>query len=333
MKKILSCIPIQKKDYLSKLNWLEKVLEKNNVDILVTPQEYFGGASMMEDNMSFTEEQIIIDIKNLCKKYDTAIILGVEEKVKNINKESIWFIEKTGEIKGKLNKFALPKYDHIVTKGYGNIVPELNFEKRFEIIELEGIRFSAVFCWEVFSNILWTGISLQKPDIVLNMIKFGVNAWPVLEKSNKRKMRIKDFGYGHWEKEKDNIWIERLKFANKYQVFCPILCATNSWNLRPISLPLVGCISQIPGQVESQSFWRPKKEMGLKKIPEKIIIDNIDVNKIRESIKNKYSYKEKTGSWPPWDLMEYTMLFKMARIENRIKSGKEKEKVIRALLR
>lgn len=327
---VLSCIPKQYKTYDEKLAWLDKTMTQYNVDIFITPQEYFGGASMMEHHKAFTEDEVMKDVAPLCKKTTTNLVLGVQERLKNINKEAIWFINTSGKIIGKVYKVALPGYDHILTNGYGEIVPELDITKRFVTFQLANVNIGAIFCWEAFSNILWTGLSIEKPDIVASMIKFGANSWPIKEKTEKKSTRIRDFGYGTWDVKKENIWMERLIFANKYQVFCPIICSTNSWNLNPRSLPMAGTISRIPGQI-NDSLWKPAKNMKLKDIPEKIIVDTIDLNVIRVTPKNKFKYKDITGDWPPSHLGEYTMLFKIRRLEERLRKGVERKKVLKKL--
>lgn len=320
--KILSCIPLQRRFKEAKLEWLEETIKKHRPDIFVTPQEYFGGASMMFPKVSFSEKELMPEIETLCKTYNTAFVLGVEEAFDDCNKEAIWFIEKDGTIKGKIYKFALPAYDHVSTNGYGDIVPETNFESRFKTFELCELNVGGLFCWEVYSDVLWAGLALAKPDVVFNLIKFGANSWPIKGKVDGKTV-IKDFGYGTWSEE--DTWLERLIMANKYEVKCPIISSTNSWELKPISQPYVGSISKIPGQLEKETFWKPTKET--KFIPEMVVIDYVDKDKIRLSKDNKFRYKEITGEFPPFDLARFTMLLKIGRIEDRILSGKEQASV------
>ena len=329
--RVLSCIPKQLNDCQQKMDWLENICATQNTDVVCLPQEFFGGAVMMEHQKAFTEDALFPVLKELSIKYDKALVIGLVEKFKGspYNKEAIWFIDKGGILRGKIYKMALPSYDHFITHGYGNIEPELSWENRFKTFEICGLQVSAIFCWEAFSNVLWSGLSLLKPHLIFSMIKFGVNAWPQLETvspdSYYKEKRVKGFGYAGWN---STIWIDRLYCANHFQVYCPIVCSTNSWNLRPASKPLCGTISRIKAQAED-TLWMPKQEDKLKEIPEKIIIDEFDKDKIELGCESKFEYVEKVGEWPPFSDNEYTMLMKVKRLEERLITGKEEARVLK----
>lgn len=323
MYKILSSIPRQMDNHKDKLTWIDEVCKEHKPHLLVTPQEFFGGI-MMPKKPFFTFDELYPKLKRIIKKHNVALVVGVVERENNWNKEVVWFINEKAEFLGKVAKFALPRYDHINTNGVGDIEPETDFNNRFQIFEFfDGLRVSAIFCWEAYSDLLWTGLGIMKPDVIFSMIKFGVNSWPQVEKKD-GKACVKGFGYGTWSE--NGRWVERLHMANKWQVKCPIICTTNSWNLRPISMPLCGCISNIDGQA-NHTFYHPKKEDKLKTIPEKIIVDEIDPNKVRGALMNKFVYKDAVGHFPPYDLAKYTMMLKINRIEARLLSGREEKDV------
>lgn len=324
--KILSCVPKQLRTVKEKTDWIQKQCTENNIDILVTPQEYYGGAVINPDGRkSFKEEELLPQLSKIARKTDTALVVGVEEDFETENKEAIWIINEKGELIDKYFKFALPAYDHVCTKGFGDIVPETDFSNRFRTTELRGAHISVVFCWEAYSDLLWTGLGILKPDIIFSMIKFGVNAWPQVKLNKKKGVKeVVGFGYGTWKE--DGKWRERLRVASLWQVKCPIISSTNSWDLRPISMPLCGCIAEIPGQAE-ESFWHPQKEEKLKEIPEKVIIDTINVDAVRASLRSKFEYADAIGHFPPFDIGKYTMHLKINRIEDRILSGREQNLV------
>lgn len=324
--KVLSCVPDQLYSFDDKIAWIRTQIKKYNPDILVTPQEYFGGVYIMPSRKAFHEKDLLPILQKISIETNTALIVGLVEKFTNITyyKEAIWFIDKDGRLKGKLFKIALPRYDHILTNGYGNIEPETDFFNRFKVFDICGLKVSAIFCWEVFSNLLWTGLGLLKPDLVFSMIKFGVNAWPIVRKENKQQV-ITDFGYASYSSD---IWEKRLIHANLFEVKCPIVCSTNSWSLRPISKPLCGTVSLITSQHDN-TVWTCKKEDKFKDIPEKIIIDEFDVDKIRYGVDSKFLYKDMVGEFPPFSIGEYTMLFKINRLEERLLLKKEQEKLIK----
>lgn len=258
-------------------------------------------------------------------------MLGVEEDFKNINKEAIWFINKGGELLGKVFKIALPGYDHVSTDGYGDITPELEFENRFNTFELAGLQVGAIFCWETFSNILWTGLSMLNPDLVVNMIKFGPNAWPKLDKEG-AETRINGFGYAGWGQPSEKLWYQANRYGGRFQAKCPVVCSTNSWNLKPKSMPFVGSISTIPDQLDhEQTFWTPRQKMNLSEIPEKVITESMNSGRIKSTRKSIYQFRDWVGEWPSYDLNKFTMLLKMGRIERRVIKGTERKNVIKAL--
>lgn len=326
--KILSCVPRQMTDAQEKLEWLKSVCDLHQPDILVTPQEFFGGAVMMKHKRDFTHDELFPELSYICKRFGTAMVVGVQERDDDdSNRSAIWFINEYGEYLGRVCKFALPRYDHVDTHGFGNVTPETDFENRFKIFKLHNLHVSAIFCWEVYSDILWTGLGIMKPDIIFNLIKFGPNAWPKVEKVN-GKNTVVDFGYGRWAETDDGGWIDRLKMANVWQVKCPIVTSTNSWNLNPRCMPMCGTISGIDGQAPND-VWYPRKEDKLKHIPEKIIVTEIDENAVRAALQNKYIYKDLVGEFPPLSLGRFTMHLKINRIETRLLKGTETKGNIR----
>jgi len=329
MKKIrvLSCIPRQLSSFDEKLAWISFICEKYSPDILVTPQEFFGGVYLMPHQKSFDFCQLFPPLHNIARKYKVALVVGLVEKQNNyLNKEVIWFINERGKYLGQIAKIALPRYDHVGAPGYGLIEPEMNWENRFVTFHMQGINVAAIFCWEVFSNVLWAGLSQAEPcpDVVFNLIKFGVNSWPRVRKNKQGLFEIVDFKYGIWPSScREQPWIDRLYAASLWEVKRPIICATNSWNLRPRSLPLCGTVSILPGQAEN-TLWMPqKKSTNDKQITEKIIVDVIDPLAIRAAVQNSFVYKEVVGQLPPMDLKKFAMLLKINRLERRLKDGTE----------
>lgn len=320
--KILSCVPRQMTDFKEKLNWIETQIKTNKPHIFVTPQEFFGGAVMMLHQRDFKFKELFPYISKLAKKYNCAFVLGVQEKDEDgTNRSAIWFINEMGEYLGRVCKFALPRYDHVETKGFGNVTPETDLENRFKVFKLHNLMVSAIFCWEVYSDLLWAGLSILKPDVIFSLIKFGPNAWPKVEKVNGLNT-VTGFGYGKWAELDEGGWIERLIMASKWEVKCPIVCSTNSWNLNPRCLPMAGTIAPIDGQAPND-VWYPRKDDGLKEIPEKIVITEIDENAVRAALQSKFLYKDLIGEFPPITLAKFTMHLKINRIENRLLKGTE----------
>lgn len=318
---VLSMVPRQLNSFDEKLAWLWEVVRQHDVDLVITPQEFFGGAYIMPDRKWFTKEELLPLLSELCITTKTGMVVGVCEKRTGGNVESLWFINHQGELQGTVEKMALPKYDHVATNGYGRLISETDISRRCACFSVGGLEVAGIFCWEVYSTVLWAAISVAKPDLVANCIKFGVNSWPQVRKNPRTKRNeIEGFGYGTWSE--DGGWIERLKIASLWETRSPITTSTNSWGLRPISMPVCGTWCGLDGQ-GPRSLWHPTKEDKLKEIPEKLIVDEIDRDKVRGVRQNKWAYKEAVGEFPPMSNAKYTMLLKMARIEDRVLSGRE----------
>jgi len=93
--RILSCIPRQMTDVKEKLEWLENICHSYHPDILVTPQEFFGGASMMLHDRDFYFSDLFPKLSKIAKKYKTGLIIGVQQKDDDkTNRTAIWFIKR-----------------------------------------------------------------------------------------------------------------------------------------------------------------------------------------------------------------------------------------------
>lgn len=318
---VMSMVPTQLYSYKEKLEWLRDLLKQNDVDLAITPQEFFGGAYVMPAQKWFSREELFGPLSDLARETKTGLVVGVCEKRSDGNMESLWFISHEGEWVGSIEKMALPKYDHVATGGYGQLIPETEISRRCVCFNVSGLELGGTFCWEVYSTVLWAALSVAKPDLIVNCIKFGPNSWPVVRKNRKTgKNEIADFGYGGWAEEGG--WIDRMKFASLWETRCPIASSTNTWGLRPISMPICGTWTGLDGQ-GPRSLWHPTKEDKFKEIPQKIVIDEIDRDKVRGIKKNKWAYKEAIGEFPPMSNAKFTMMLKMARIEDRVLSGTE----------
>ncbi len=310
--RVLSCIPPQHRTEKDKFDWMWATAKQYRPDLFVTPQEMLGGVYMMPHKKAYEREELLPKVLELCKQFKMAMTLGVVEREKGRNYERIWFLDPEKGYQGQVTKFALPRYDHVNARGYGHIVPETNFENRFKIFHLKGARVTGMFCWEVYSNILWTGLALAQPDFVVSLIKFGTMAWPKIQEGVGRQKEIAGFGIasGH-----DN-WVERLEVASKWQVRCPIIVSTNSWDLPARSRP---CCGTVKGIIDEASLYTPPQGRGAPKLAEpKVVVDEFNLGHIRGLRLNKFAYKDLTGEFPPWMLSQYTMLLKIGRIEREM---------------
>lgn len=300
--RITTCVPKQKKTLQEKFDFIVDVLKKEKSDILVLPQEYFGG--WLCERISFRRDQVLPLLLALSVKYNCGIIVGVVEEETDTPSQKIyqklWFIDK--ELKGEIVKFATPSYD-LIGLGTHNISSIENVETRFKTFEIKGINVAGVFCWEIFSSFLMAGISLLEPDLVVSAIKFGIAGYPKLEMKGKLKQIVGVQYCG------GDIWYDRLKFSSIYEVKCPIACSTNSWNVSSKYRPLVGIM--YPYDELFPSDAEAKEE-------DVVNTTEIDFGHVRGLRENKFSYLERVDKFPDYKYSYLTMLMKIHRIEQRL---------------
>ena len=308
--KITTCIPKQINDFDLKIKWLEDTLKRTDTNIFITPQEFFGGDYQMPNKRYVTKDEFLPVLEKLSSETSKAIIIGVVEKDGNKNYQRLWFID--GTFKGEITKFALPNYTHSGTGSY-DLTPETDWNKRLLTFEIKGIHIAGFFCWEVFSDILFAGLGLLEPDLVISSVKFGIAGYPKLTKDKPKKIESIQYCGG-------DIWYERLVMASKFELKCPIACSTNSWNEKAKMRPLVGMIY-------------PYKNMEEVKVTDNdlkgdvIITQEMNFQEVRGFREHKFSFLDRTGHFPDWTMSEYTMLFKIHRLEQR-HFGKSRHELI-----
>jgi hypothetical protein len=286
--KITTCVPKQEHELDAKLSYIINTIKKEGSDIFITPQEYVGGW-MMPQKMHFTKNEIIPIIQQISKETSCAIIFsGVIDR-----KQRIYFID-DGIVKGYIEKFACPEY---AIKWYG-IRSSTDMSARCRLFELKGIKVSAFFCWEIFSDILMAKLGARQPDLVANPIKFGIAGYPSLNKDGS----IKSIQYCS-----GNIWKERLYFAAKFELKCPIACSTNTWEKGKKYMPLLGI-----------EYPYDKLSTFVADITGAVHTQELDFLHIRGLRQHKFTYLKECGKFPEYKYNEYTMLFKMARIEQKL---------------
>lgn len=343
--RVLSCIPGQTYTVEQKWDWIDKQAKAHKPDLFVTPQEYLGGVQTMffkeaaSQPLSFTPQQILEPALRLAKKHSMAIAIGAVVDCPELNerRERIYVVDPDRGMTGYSDKFALPAYDDYRALGKPRLYPELNLENRAKAFYARGAYVGLLFCWEVYSNYVWHALCRAQPDMVLSMIKFGVKGWPSKGKDpNTGESTVEGFGFGG-----DGGWIDRLHMASKYDVMCPIVCSTNSWNLPNRSAPLAGVIypykkafqdtlhcaadavddsgvmtdEEAPGGRPDTLYHPAKGTRGT--IVEHVQVDEIDYLYWRYMRDNKMRLFSLTGQWMPSEAREMTMQQKIQRMQRK----------------
>lgn len=306
--KILSCVPKQiVDDFQAKLDWLSGLFikaVKMKIDIIVTPQEFFGGDYMMPSRPAIKEKNLLPYLEGMSKETGVALVTSLIEEEKGKRYERLWFIDK--KLKGKQTKLFEPAYT-VHRVGTYDLYPEVDFFNRFKTFNLKGAEVAGFFCWEVFSDFLMSGLALLEPDIVVTAIKFGANAYPKNVKDERGLKKIQEIKYTSGR----DIWYERLKMISEFEIKVPIVASTNSWGLRAKSKPMCGILYPYL----DMDFVEITDEMLKKDV---ISINDIDVEKVRGLREHKMAYYKRTGEYPDWSMAVYTMLMKIHRMERKI---------------
>jgi hypothetical protein len=314
--KILSCVPEQKRTFEEKLAWMETTIKKHKPNLLVTPQEFFGGIQNVWWNggrdVAYEQNVVLDPVLKLSKKHGCGIAFGAVVFESNgdarMKRERVYVVD-CGEVKGYWDKMFLPAYDHIDVKGSIGITPCSSFEERMKTAEVQGARVNVLFCWEVFSNYLWHVLARSEPDIVLSMIKFGICGWP-RKGMDEQSVFGRGFGYGS-----DGGWLDRLTMAARFDVACPIVCSTNGWDLPARARPLAGVISHY--QKEEHTLWHPPSgTRGL--VQPQMVMTEVNHLFSRYSRENKHKLQSETNMWPTSEVHEATMMWKVKRREKEM---------------
>ena len=306
--KITTCVPKQTKTLQEKFDFLNRVIDEHNPDIFLTPQEYFGG--WQYEKIAVELDEFMPIIKKLSKDSNTAIITG--GVIEGSPRRQILYFVDEGRIVGQIRKFAIPNY---ALDGY-KVVAEETMVDRFQTFKVKGINVAGFFCWEVFSDLLMCGLGLLEPDLTVSAIKFGIAGYPTKEKT-KDGERIAGVSYGGKHSSGDNnIWLERLHMASKFEVKCPIACSTNSWDVGAKYEPLAGIMYPYdklrPLYADSTSN-------------DVVVTEDIDFEHVRGLKEHKMSYLERCDKFPDFKYGTETMLMKIHRMESRMLGPTEQE--------
>lgn len=325
--RVLSCVPEQKYKFQDKLDWVDRIANEHKPDLFVCPQEYHGGIQSVffkdktDEKLVYEENEITAPYLDLAHKHRMGITVGavIRDPVSGENRERIWVIDPNDGVTGYSDKTMLPAYDHVDANGNAEIFPEQNLENRAQAFDCMGARVSILFCWEAFSGYLWHAISRAQPDMCISMIKFGINGWPQKEKVAGKSI-VKGFGFGG-----DGGWLERLQMAARWDLACPVICSTNSWDLPNKSGALCGTIlpweekatkGEYAQEARVSAVWN-SKEQGKGNIKEHVQVDQVDFLYWRMIRDHKFSLNEATGEWPSSEARSRTMNWKVRRMERQ----------------
>lgn len=242
--KVAVCMPRQTYTREEKLDWLERTVDHTDCDLFCTPQEYLGGHYVMPKDLHMERDWVLEEVGRIAVKTGKHIAVGACCRGVNTGAtEDYLYLDDKGNYLGHHSKYALPSYDDMRTGGHGQLWPETNYQRRIKTVDLPKLRVKAgtIFCWEIYSQMLWASYSFNRANLIVHPIKFAPRGWLKNEKKSDGFKHIVGFGNA----PKSNIWPERLYFAAKHQVMCPIAVSCNSWNLGPKFMAIVGWVDEM----------------------------------------------------------------------------------------
>lgn len=312
-------MPRQCYDIESKLAWLEQAVIETDCDLFLTPQEFLGGHYIMPTARHVDRQWFYDTIGDLARM--TGKHIGIGACVNSVTSgatEDYAYFDDDGQMVGYHSKFALPAYDDVRAKGHGQLWPEHDYNRRVTPIALPKLRLKigTMFCWEVFSQTMFSAYSFARVNLITHPIKFAPRGW--------LKNQVKEDGLKHivgfGNAPASQIWVDRLLMASRHQVLCPIAASCNSWNLGPKMLALVGHVDEV------------KRQTDLRDIPSNGDDQYIHTFKMLpeyyEGIDHHHSagaFKAHVGSVEGFsELGEWTMHGKIRRLEAQLIGGTTK---------
>lgn len=343
--RVATSVPRQRWLQSEKLAWLDEALANrdNECELFLLPQEFVGGGSCREicklkgittDDVPVTPGWLQDNIGALAAKYCRVIGVGATVDREGVFTEDYMFFNTIGENLGHVSKMALPAQDSILTNGASRVTPEDNPDRASVAIEIPELklRVATVFCWQVFFNHLWNDIKDNKPNLVVNAIKFAPRAWYKKgQNADGENTRIGFAQNGASKKPEDDSlgWIRKLQAESLFKEL-PIAVTCNTWAGGEQYLALNGFVDEVRNK--TKLFHTPSTEEA----------ERVDIFEYDPSLYDELDhlslgvYAQFKADWQP--LMAGTMRRKAIRIEQRARDGRtttaltkhaEKQKIVK----
>ncbi|WP_437620393.1 nitrilase-related carbon-nitrogen hydrolase [Sorangium sp. So ce1151] len=254
---VRSCVAATHREISDKIALIESLARDmaerypDHARLLVMPQEFFGGRHSAV--LALAEAEIAPDLIAIADRHDVSVVVGVTEQDGPARYQRAWFLDRRG-IHRKQGKFALASYERKGAGSYGLTPTPVQEREVFEFPIGSGLKLGVVFCWEAFSDYLWSRLSLMEPDLLLSLVKFGSMASPTYGKNAEGLLEIDRYAFSA---EHVDPWVERLEIASAWEVRCPIVCSTNDWGLGPAAGSFCGMVRDLNGRAALRHLLRP----------------------------------------------------------------------------
>jgi len=179
--KLAVCIPYTKETVEEKIEEIERVADKSMADIVLFPQEYFGGPTKENGKWKIKSHSLrgplFKKLKETTKEHNIGLAVGLIEKGTGENKgklfQTLWFFD-SGKFKGLERKYNRAAYEMSFYKLSES--PERRVTKKPN--KMKRTTGTGILCWEAFNFSMKAAIYDRSPDWVLDAIKFPTDYYP-----------------------------------------------------------------------------------------------------------------------------------------------------------
>jgi predicted amidohydrolase len=209
MVRIVGCIPFFHKRNRDKLSEIERLARDSGADVLVLPEEYFGGPRFMGGRYRMQAyhplSKLRWNLARIAREHKVGLVVGLIEKIRRRNHQSLWFFDEKGRYLGSERKCNLAGYE-LDPSFYGLSKNQLrNLRKR--VFKIKGTKGVGILCWEVHDLHMKLACDSAQAHWIADCIKFPINYFPIYEK---REGRYKIKGLARSEPGYEE-WIEKLR--------------------------------------------------------------------------------------------------------------------------
>jgi len=225
MVRIVGCIPKYYKNNEAKLSEIERIIADSNANILLLPEEYFGGPDSIGKLESFsTKSKLFFSLSEIANRYSCGMTVGLIEEKDSRKYQAMWFFDEKGVHLGTERKHNLARYE---LYNYGLEKAE-NYDRH--VYSMKGTKGTCVFCWEVHDIRARVACDEVTPDWILDAIKFPPDCLTTYVEESPQKT-IKELIKS---KETYTEWLEKLKLlASDLITLVVATCGTHFSLCRP----------------------------------------------------------------------------------------------------
>lgn len=286
MVRIVGCIPLPKRDQKAKITEIERLITLSDADIIVLPEEYFGGLQPDGRIISYNVCQLADKLEEIARGYDCGIVVGVVESEKDKMYQALWFVDERGRFLGSERKYNLARYEI----QYG-LASNDNHELRKQTYEIKNLRITGVLCWEIHDLQIRAACDFAKPDLLVDAIKFPINFFTVYKKLDGRyqlaSLHRSDTGYEEW--------VEKIEGFSADSLSVVVASCNADFALRemPSTAKPLACVAHPSNMIQTARFLFGPKNNETQRIS-KI--------KIRRSANGTIAFSNDPGTFVSFDI-------------------------------